>query len=138
MYLVSGDQRIRFIPISNSLVVKLCKQAFVLRLFLGIRPSVFFFVFFFFLLSLSDSLGNKQISNSRLCESSKCWVYSAVNHAWWMSMLFHPWGLLWLFSAVRYIWWQRWDNDNCQTGVALLMSSPVQDSGRVFSEGEVM
>ena len=35
------------------------------------------------------SLGNMQISNSRLCESSKCWVYSAVNHPWWMSMLFH-------------------------------------------------
>ena len=30
-----------------------------------------------------------QISNSRLCESSKCWVYSAVNYPWWMSMLFH-------------------------------------------------
>ena len=35
------------------------------------------------------SLGNMQNSNSRLCESSKCWVYSAVNHPWWMSMLFH-------------------------------------------------
>ena len=35
------------------------------------------------------SLGNMQISNSRLCESSKCRVYSAVNHPWWMSMLFH-------------------------------------------------
>ena len=35
------------------------------------------------------SLGNMQISNSRLCESSKCWVYSAVNHPWWISMLFH-------------------------------------------------
>ena len=35
------------------------------------------------------SLGNMQISNSRLCELSKCWVYSAVNHPWWMSMLFH-------------------------------------------------
>ena len=67
------------------------------------------------------SLGNMQISNSRLCESSKCWVYSAVNHPWWMSMLFHRRGLLWLGSAFRYIWWQRWDNDNCQTGVALSM-----------------
>ena len=28
------------------------------------------------------SLGNMQISNSKLCESSKCWVYSAVNHPW--------------------------------------------------------
>ena len=36
------------------------------------------------------------ISNSKLCESS------AVNHPWWMSMLFHRWGLLWLGSAVRY------------------------------------
>ena len=35
------------------------------------------------------SFGNMQISNSRLFESSKCWVYSAVNHPWWMSMLFH-------------------------------------------------
>ena len=36
------------------------------------------------------SLGNMQISNSSLCELSKCWVYSsAVNHPWWMSMLFH-------------------------------------------------
>ena len=48
------------------------------------------------------SLGNMQISNSRLCESSKCWVYSAVNHPWWMSMLFHRRGLLWLGLAVRY------------------------------------
>ena len=43
-----------------------------------------------------------QISNSGLCESSKCWVYSAVNHPWWMSMLFHRRGFLWLGSAVRY------------------------------------
>ena len=35
------------------------------------------------------SLENMQISNSRFCESSKCWVYSTVNHPWWMSMLFH-------------------------------------------------
>ena len=35
------------------------------------------------------SLGNMQITNSRLGESIKCWVYSAVNHPWWMSMLFH-------------------------------------------------
>ena len=28
------------------------------------------------------SLGNMQISNSRLGESSKCWVYSAVNQPW--------------------------------------------------------
>ena len=67
------------------------------------------------------SLGNMQISKSRLCELSKCWVYSAVNHPWWMSMLFHRRGLLWLGSAVRYIWWQRWDDDNRQTGVALPM-----------------
>ena len=67
------------------------------------------------------SLGNMQISNSRLCESSKCWVFSAVNHPWWRSMLFHRRGLLWLGSAARYIWWQRWDNDNCQIGVALPM-----------------
>ena len=45
------------------------------------------------------SLGNMQISNTRLCESSKCWVYSAVNHPWWMSMFFHRRGLLWLVSA---------------------------------------
>ena len=63
------------------------------------------------------SLGNMQISNSRLCESSKCLVYSAVNHPWWMSMLFHRRG----GSAARYIWGQRWDDDNCQTGVALHM-----------------
>ena len=67
------------------------------------------------------SLGNMLISNSRLGESSKYWVYSAVNHPWWMSMLFHRRGLLWLCSAVRYIWLQRWDNDNCWTGVALPM-----------------
>ena len=30
-------------------------------------------------------------------------------------------GFLWLGSAVRYIWWQRWDDDNCQNGVALPM-----------------
>ena len=48
------------------------------------------------------SMGNIQISNSKLCESSKCWVYSAVNHPWWMSMLFHRRGLLWLGTAVRY------------------------------------
>ena len=85
---------------------------------------------------------NMQISNSKLCESSKCGVYSAVNHPWWMSMLFHRRGLLWLGWAVRYIWWQRWDNrgdnDNCQNGVALPMWSLGQDSGRVFSEGEVI
>ena len=53
---------------------------------------------------MSGILGacNMQISNSKLCESSKCWVYSAVNHPWWMSMLFHRRGLLWLGSAVRY------------------------------------
>ena len=51
----------------------------------------------------------------------KCWVYSAVNHPWWVSMLFHRRVLLWLGSAVRYIWWQRWDDDNRQTGVALPM-----------------
>ena len=45
-----------------------------------------------------------QISNSKLCESSKCrvTVYSAVNHPWWMSMPFHLRDLLWLVSAVRY------------------------------------
>ena len=42
------------------------------------------------------SFGNMQISNSRLCESSKCWVYTAVNHPWWVSMLFHRQGLPWL------------------------------------------
>ena len=42
-----------------------------------------------------------QISNSKLCESSKCGVYSAVNHPWWMSMLFHRRCLLWLGSAVN-------------------------------------
>ena len=31
-----------------------------------------------------------QIGNSKLCEANKCIViYSAVNHPWWMSMLFH-------------------------------------------------
>ena len=39
-----------------------------------------------------------QISNSKLCESSKCWVYSTVNHPW----LFHRRGLLWLGTAARY------------------------------------
>ena len=43
-----------------------------------------------------------QISNSKLCESSKCRVYSTINHPWWMSMLFHRRGLLWLSSAVCY------------------------------------
>ena len=43
-----------------------------------------------------------QISESRLCESSKCWVYSAVNRPWWVSMVFHRRCLLWLGSAVRY------------------------------------
>ena len=41
-------------------------------------------------------------------------------------------------SAKMLHWWQRWDNDNCQTGVALPMCFPGQDSGRVFSEGKVM
>ena len=36
---------------------------------------------------------------------------------------FPPTGFLWLGSAVRYIWWQRWDNDNCQTGVAFPCSN---------------
>ena len=43
------------------------------------------------------------ISNSRLGESSKCWVYSAVNHPWWMSMLFHRRGLLWLGSVATLV-----------------------------------
>ena len=43
-----------------------------------------------------------QIANSKLCESSKCRVYSVVNHPWWISMLFYRRGLLWLGSAVRY------------------------------------
>ena len=64
---------------------------------------------------------NMQISNSKLCESNKCRVYSAVNHHWCMSMLFHRRDLQWLGSAVSNIWWQRWDDDNCQTGVALPM-----------------
>ena len=79
-----------------------------------------------------------QIRNSKLCESSKCRVCSAVYHPWWISMLIHRRVLLWLVLAVRYIWWQRWDDDNCQNGVALPMKSPGQDSRRVFSEGEVM
>ena len=29
-------------------------------------------------------------------------VFSAVNHPWWMSMLFHRRGLLWLGSAVTF------------------------------------
>ena len=60
------------------------------------------------------------------------WVFSAVNHPWWMSMLFLQRGLLWLSSAACYIWWQRWDDDNCQTGVALPMKFPGQDSVQVF------
>ena len=48
------------------------------------------------------SVSNMQIRNSKLCESSKCIVYSAVNHPLWMSMLFHRRGLLWLGSAVRH------------------------------------
>ena len=32
---------------------------------------------------------NMQIRNSTLCESSKCWLYSAINHHWWRSKLFH-------------------------------------------------
>ena len=51
------------------------------------------------------SLGNMQISNSRLCESSKCWVYTAVNHPWWMSMLFHGRDLLWL-GSLHTLWVQ--------------------------------
>ena len=30
-----------------------------------------------------------QIRNSKLCESSKCRAYSAVNNPWWMCMFFH-------------------------------------------------
>ena len=33
----------------------------------------------------------------------------------------------------RYIWWQRWDNDNCQTGVAL----KVDDRVRFVSKNEL-
>ena len=44
----------------------------------------------------------------------KC-VFLVDEHA------FPPTGFLWLGSAVRYIWWQRWDDDNCQNGVALPM-----------------
>ena len=35
------------------------------------------------------------LSNSKLCEASKCLIYSTVrlNHTWWMSMLFHRRGL---------------------------------------------
>ena len=53
---------------------------------------------------ISSILGacNMQIRNSKLCEASKCWVYSAVNHPWWMGMLFHRRGLLWLGSAACY------------------------------------
>ena len=29
-----------------------------------------------------------QSRNSKFCEASKCIVYSAVNHPWWMGMLF--------------------------------------------------
>ena len=49
------------------------------------------------------------------------WVRQLWSGSWWMSILFHRWGSLWLDSAVRYIWWQRWDDDNCQNGVALPM-----------------
>ena len=34
-----------------------------------------------------------QISNSVVGEVSKCWVYSAVNHPWWLSVLFQGRGL---------------------------------------------
>ena len=32
-----------------------------------------------------------------------------------------PTGFAVACSAVRHIWWQRWDDDNCQNGVALPM-----------------
>ena len=45
--------------------------------------------------------------------------------------------------VARYIWWQRWDNDNCRTGVALpMLLSPVlfvcKPRGRDFSKGKVV
>ena len=77
----------------------------VVHAFVHVHMAVHAFVHMFIWWYMCDgtaSLGNMQISNSRLCELSKCCVYSAVNHHWWMSMLFHRRGLLWLGSAVCY------------------------------------
>ena len=37
------------------------------------------------------------------------YILSTVNHPWWMSMLFHRWGLLWLGSAVRYNYFRPYE-----------------------------
>ena len=44
-------------------------------------------------------------------------------------------GLMWLGPAVSYIRWQRWDNDNCQTRVALLMCFPGHVSESLLGGG---
>ena len=48
---------------------------------------------------------NMQIRNSKLCESSKGCLYSAVNHPWLMSMLFPLMGfaVAWLSRSLQFI-----------------------------------
>ena len=60
-----------------------------------------------------------QIRNSKLCEASECWAYSAANHTWWVNMLFHRRGLLWLGSAVRCTC-AKWSNQNIHLRVCIL------------------
>ena len=76
-----------------------------------------------------------QISNSKLCESSKCWVYSAVNHPWWMSMLFHRQGFCGLAQLFVTFGGSGGIMTTARPG---LPYQEVPKPGRVFSEGEVM
>ena len=63
-----------------------------------------------------------QIRNSKLCEASKCRVYSAVNRPWWISKLFMATGFAVALLDRLYVTFGCSGgiyNDNGRTGVAL-------------------
>ena len=76
----------------------------------------------FNILAASGVLVNMQIRNLKLCEASKCIVYSAVNHSWWRSMLFLRRGLAVAGQAVRYTYEPRHE----KTGFPGFRPGPTQ------------
>ena len=78
-----------------------------------------------------------QITNSVVCGASKGCIYKLIKPPLVGEHAFSTDGVC-LQVGPRYIWWQRWNNDNCKTGVALPICFPGHGSGRDFSEGKVM
>ena len=61
-----------------------------------------------------------QITNSVVCGTSKGCIYKQIKPPLVVEHAIPLTGFVCKVGS-RYIWWQRWENDNCQTGVALPM-----------------